>query len=159
MFNIQIYICCYFKDYLKQRNADEDVLDVEINRFKESRKQKNEEDNDVKEALKKIRSQPKNDVSFDNNSDASDSESDISMTGRGRGTRGARGQGKGRGRGGGDGETTRGGKGSRGGGRGSRGKKQSVLADKGLKSVADVFASSGMSSSSSRPRKLTSKYK
>ncbi|KAK6171195.1 hypothetical protein SNE40_019436 [Patella caerulea] len=111
--------------YLKDRNAAEEIIDVEICRFKEERKQKKQEDEEVKEALKiaisKRESQNATGYQDDENNDSimdsDESESSsVSSTGRGRGRgRGSRARGT-------SNQSSRG-RGSRGG----RGKKAAVV--------------------------------
>ncbi|XP_050394505.1 double-strand break repair protein MRE11 [Patella vulgata] len=113
--------------YLKDRNAPEEIIDVEICRFKEERKQKKQEDEEIQEALKiaisKRESQNSTGYQDDENNDSimdsDESESSsVSSTSRGRGRgRGSRARGT-------SNQSTRG-RGSRGG----RGKKAAVVVE------------------------------
>ncbi|ESO84026.1 hypothetical protein LOTGIDRAFT_108504 [Lottia gigantea] len=82
--------------YLKQRNADEEVIDVEICRFRDERKGKKQEEEEIQEAMKLAQAKRSSqDDKDENDNDASviDSEdSDSSSTA-------SRGRGRGRGRG------------------------------------------------------------
>lgn len=134
---------------MKKRNADEDVIDEEVHRYKQERQCGQEEDQEVKEAIK--RAQIKRPASSVDNDDSDmemsrhdSDESETSVTnGGGRGSRG-RGRGRGRGSRGGGGGSKTSTRGSR-GGRGGRGK--APVVEDSQKSIKDSFLSSSRSSS------------
>lgn len=144
----------FIQGYLKKRHTNEDVIDEEVQRYKEQRQQRKEEDQEIQEAIKRAQvKRPKEDVTIDsdneiNGFDRDSDESEASASrGRGRG-RGSRARG-GRGSRGGRGESSSA-RGSR-GGRGSR-SKAPVIEDS-QRSIMDSFVSSnkgGKSKASNR---------
>ncbi|KAJ8318150.1 hypothetical protein KUTeg_003241 [Tegillarca granosa] len=116
--------------YLKNRNADEDLIETEISRYKDERKKSKEEDQEIKEAMQLARERSQTEsggMGLDDESEGEGSDDmDISVSntgrgrGRGRGSRGGRGASEtGRGKGG------RGSRGGRGGETSSRGRGRS----------------------------------
>lgn len=134
----------FIQGYLKKRHTNEDLIDEEVQRYKEQRQQRKEEDQEIQEAIKRAQvKRPKEDVTIDSDNeingldrDSDESEASVSRgRGRGRGSRARGGRGSRGGRG--ESSSTRG---SRGGGRGSR-NKAPVLEDS-QKSIMDSFVSS-----------------
>lgn len=136
---------------MRKRNTSEDMLDDEVQRFKEERRKNvKQEEADVREAIDKARANRPQDGTSDNEreverSDDEEVENNRATTrGRGRGSRGsARGATRG---------TTDGGpRGGRGRGSRGRGKNASVedTSSRNAKSIKDSFNMS--SSSRSRP--------
>lgn len=90
-----------FQTHLKQRNISEDLIVDEVNRYKEERKKKKEDEAEVKEAIKRAQTKRPKDMDDEDeigrNSDSEGNESDVPTTssttrgrGRGRGSRGGK---------------------------------------------------------------------
>ena len=150
------------QNHLKDRNASEDIIDLEVSRYRERKRNTTEEDQEIQEAIKLSRerssqnhsesSRRYNDDQGDNmqgdQSDSDISEAPVPTRGRGstRSRGGTRGAGRARGRGGGgDGR-------GRGRGRG-RGK---AAEPKNNMSIRDAFASGSQSQRSDRNKSKTS---
>jgi len=122
------------------------VIDDEVLRYKQERSRGQEEDQDVKEAIKRSHVKRPNDTIDNDDSDMNGQDSDeseVSVTkGKGRGS--TRGRGRGRG---GRGESKTSTRGSR-GGRGGRGK--TPVIEDSQRSIKDSFLSSSKSRSSKK---------
>ena len=134
---------------MKKRNADEGVIDDEVLRYKQERSRGHEEDQDVKEAIKRSHVKRPNDTIDNDDSDMNGQDSDeseVSVT-KGKGGGSTRGRGRGRGSRGGRGESKTSTRGSR-GGRGGRGK--TPVIEDSQRSIKDSFLSSSKSRSSKK---------
>ncbi|KAL8607335.1 hypothetical protein ACOMHN_039485 [Nucella lapillus] len=148
--------------YLKVRNTEQESIDTEVHRYKDERRKKHEEDQEVQEALKRAQSlrdsNPDQDSRMNSDSDAEPSTSAP-----------ARGRGRGRGRGGSKGSKSsadnddsvntpaprgRGGRGSRSRGRG----KAPVVMETGSRSVKDMFLAGSQQKASQRGNGKTASY-
>lgn len=122
--------------YLKQRNANEEIIDAEVTRYKEERKKKKEDDEEVKEAIKRAQASRSQQEDEDEEGEVSPMDSDDSEApatrgrGRGRGSTRPRGRGSRGGRGRGEGTSTRGARGK---------KKEAVVAGSQNRSIMDAF--------------------
>ncbi|XP_033738738.1 double-strand break repair protein MRE11-like [Pecten maximus] len=137
--------------YLKQRNANEEIIDAEVTRYKEERKKKKEDDEEVKEAIKRAQANRSQQEDGDEEGEVSPLDSDdneaptVRGRGRGRGSTRSRGRGSRGGRGRGEGTSTRGGRGK---------KKETVVAESQNRSIMDAFgATSQRSKKTSSSRK------
>ncbi|KAK7112168.1 double-strand break repair protein MRE11-like [Littorina saxatilis] len=155
--------------YLRVRNTDTEAIDAEVSRFKDERRQKHEDDEEVKEAIERAKSKrdanPDEDSRMDMDSDQESSSSATTST-RGRGRGRARGRGRGRGRG----QTVHSddddspspappqrGKGAR--GRGTRGRgKAPVVVETGSRSVKDMFTAGNRRQTSQHASVKSTKY-
>lgn len=134
--NICISVLC-FQDYLKTRNTETEAIADEVIRYRDERKKKKEDIQEVQEAIQRAKTKrPADDTGFESNpenSDMEDEEMNSTVKGRGRG-RGRGGRGSRGGRGGGETST----RGSR-GGRGKGSKKAPVVESQS--SIVSAFAS------------------
>lgn len=132
--------------YLKTRNAETETIDDEVIRYRDERKKKKEDIEEVQEAIQRAKSKRSaDDTGLDSNPENSDMEENKTNTtvqskgrGRGRGGRGSRG-----GRGGGE-TSTRGSRGGRG-----RGSKKAPVVESQT-SIVSAFASQSSKRNSSR---------
>ena len=127
------------------------MIDDEVIRYRDERKKKKEDEQEVQEAIQRARTKrPADDTGFDDESNPENSGDETEMNtstrgrgrGRGRGSRGAQG-------GSGDASSKRGSR----GGRGGRGSKKAPIVAESQNSILNAFAS--QNSRSSRSSKKT----